>query len=380
MATTGNNELSRLGEVPTLRVDLPAVVHETPADEAAVAIADVPVNPAYLDARGAFTTTVVLPSEAVASVPADAQPSSPLIPPLPELVDEYTPAAGSTAFMRRVVAKATFQDAYRARTAESVDKRIGAPLPATSSFIPVLSRKGGVGATIVTALLGMAIAEIRDGSVLAMDAHADRGTLADRVTRNTRATIDDAIVRARTGVSDVDMAPLVSRDETGLDVLAASVDPSSSGLSESDLAVVSDLTSRFYPLVLQDMDTSLSSVLVRAALRRASGVVIVSGGGIGDAHLASETITWLESQGFDDLAASATVVVNTGTQSTDLDALDSIEQHFEARARAVARLPYDPALASGGPIHFAALKPLTRDSARDLAAALIDGLATSKEI
>lgn len=375
-----NNELSRLGDIPTLRVDLPAVVHDTPADEAAVAIDDIALSPAYLDAGRAFTTTVVLPSEAVASVPAEPESEVLPIPSLPELFDDYVPASGSAAFVRRVVAKATFQDAYRAKTGESIDERILAPLATDSSFVAVISRKGGVGATLVTSLLGMALAEVRDDRVLALDAHGDRGTLADRVTRSTRATVDDAIVRSRGLVSERDMDSLVSRDETGLEVLAASTEPvSARGMTETDLAVVSDLASRFYSIVVQDLDSTISSPLVLTALRRASSVVIVSGGGISEAHIASETLTWLETHGFDDLARTAVVVVNTGTQSTDLDALATIEQHFEARARAVARLPYDPALASGGPIHFPALKPLTRDSARELAALVVDGLAAPKE-
>ena len=46
--------------------------------------------------------------------------------------------------------------------------------------MPVLSRKGGVGKTTVTTLLGMVLAELREDRVIAMDANPDRGTLSDR--------------------------------------------------------------------------------------------------------------------------------------------------------------------------------------------------------
>jgi MinD-like ATPase involved in chromosome partitioning or flagellar assembly len=58
--------------------------------------------------------------------------------------------------------------------------------------------------------------------------------------------------------------------------------------------------------------------------------------------------------------------------------LDEIEQHFKTRVRRVVRIPYDQALAAGSVVKFSELRKLTRDAARELAAAVVDGLVASK--
>jgi MinD-like ATPase involved in chromosome partitioning or flagellar assembly len=90
--------------------------------------------------------------------------------------------------------------------------------------------------------------------------------------------------------------------------------------------------------------------------------------------LASETLTWLEANGYGDLVRNSVVALNTATQGTNLVKLDEIEQHFQTRVRHVVRIPYDPALAAGSVIKFDQLKKGTRDAARELAALVVDGL------
>jgi len=102
--------------------------------------------------------------------------------------------------------------------------------------------------------------------------------------------------------------------------------------------------------------------------------VIVSGGSVDEARLASETLTWLEANGYGDLVKNAVVALNTATQGTNLVKLEEIEAHFRSRVREIVRIPYDPQLAAGSVIDYAALKPLTRNSARELAALIMDGL------
>jgi MinD-like ATPase involved in chromosome partitioning or flagellar assembly len=107
---------------------------------------------------------------------------------------------------------------------------------------------------------------------------------------------------------------------------------------------------------------------------RANGLVIVSGGSIDEAKLASETLTWLESNGFGELVKNSVVALNTATYGTQLVKLDEIENHFKTRVRAVVRIPYDPMLAAGAAVQFDKLHPATKQAARDLAALVVDGL------
>ena len=94
----------------------------------------------------------------------------------------------------------------------------------------------------------------------------------------------------------------------------------------------------------------------------------------GLARLASETLTWLEANGYGDLVKRAVVALNTATQGTNVVKLDEIEQHFLSRVREVVRIPYDPALAAGSVINWARLDPYTRESARELAALVVEGM------
>jgi MinD-like ATPase involved in chromosome partitioning or flagellar assembly len=89
----------------------------------------------------------------------------------------------------------------------------------------VLSRKGGVGKTTVTTLLGMALADAREDRMIAVDANPDRGTLAERIGRTSGKTVRD-LVRARADVQGFnDISEIVGRDQTRLDVIASDADP-----------------------------------------------------------------------------------------------------------------------------------------------------------
>ncbi|HEY9478366.1 MAG TPA: MinD/ParA family protein, partial [Microbacteriaceae bacterium] len=266
-------------------------------------------------------------------------------------------------------------DSAKVRARKHLDQRINKSLQGGARFIPVLTRKGGVGKTTVTALLGMALASTREDRVIAIDANPDRGTLAERVNKQTGCTVRDLVTKAASITSFSDLTPLVSHDETRLDILASDTDPLlSEAFDEDGYNVVADLTARFYSIVLTDCGTGIVHSVMRATLQRADAVVVVSGGSVDEARLASETLTWLEANGYGDLVRNAIVALNTATQGTNLVKLEEIEGHFRSRVREVIRIPYDPQLAAGSAIDYAGLKEFTKNSARELAALVIDGL------
>jgi len=119
--------------------------------------------------------------------------------------------------------------------------------------------------------------------------------------------------------------------------------------------------------------------VMRATLDRADQLVIVSGGSIDEARLTSETISWLEANGYEGLARRAVVALNTATHGTNLVRIEEIEDHFSSRVRDIVRIPYDPMLATGATIRFDALRPLTQESIRELAATVVDGLPDREE-
>jgi MinD-like ATPase involved in chromosome partitioning or flagellar assembly len=270
-------------------------------------------------------------------------------------------------------------DNLRTRERKATDSRISTPLDGGAKFVPVLTRKGGVGKTTVTTLLGMAMALVREDRVIAIDANPDRGTLAERVSKSTRFTVRDVVNRAAAVDGFTDFSTMVSRDATRLHVLASDSDPMlSEAFDEGDYNVVADMAARYYTVVLTDCGTGIVHSVMRPTLQRANGLVIVSGGSVDEARLASETLTWLEANGYGDLVRGSVVALNTATQGTSLVKLDEIEAHFKSRVRAVVKIPYDPALAAGSVIKFDQLNKNTKEAARELAALVVEGLAKSK--
>ncbi len=267
-------------------------------------------------------------------------------------------------------------DSRAARERKAMDRRIATVFEHGARYVPVLTRKGGVGKTTVTTLLGMAMASVRDDRVIAIDANPDRGTLAERVPKSTGATVRDVVKLAAGIAGFTDFAELVSKDKTRLHVLASDTDPLlSEAFDEDDYNVVADQAARFYSIVLTDCGTGVVHSVMKPTLERADGLVIVSGGSIDEARLASETLTWLEANGHGALVKNCIVALNTATQGTNVVKLDEIEAHFLSRVRDVVRIPYDPYLAAGSVVDWTRLSPYTREAARELAALVVEGMS-----
>ena len=423
-------------EAPTVRVDLPPPPRpEMPDDEVAVAIDDIAVDPGSLaGATPTSTTSVELitpalsrPGGRAASTPrrdtspygallaADASrlrrerrgnesgshvalvdvPDAEGLPSeVPETADSLTadrlidlnrttrpaPQGG----LNRFVYDATLHlvnlgDSAKVRAHRAMSERIQKRFEGGARFVPVLTRKGGVGKTTITTLLGMALADARDDRIVAIDANPDRGTLAERVDRQTRETVRDVVTKASSIGGYTDFSQFVSRDATRLDILASDTDPTlSEAFDDDDYNVVAGLAARYYSIVLTDCGTGIVHSVMRATLQRADSIVIVSGGSVDEARLASETLTWLEANGYGDLVRNAVVAINLATQGTHLVKVDEIEAHFQSRVREIVRIPYDPQLAAGSVVNWGGLRPVTQHAARELAALVVEGLPADR--
>ncbi len=385
----------------TVDLHLPEPVHEAPPEETAVALDAIAVTTtvgAATSTRSIAISTSTIPVDTGATDAATEEPAG--VVPLPE------EAAASKASVKSATAKpakpakpvkpgrkpapegtwpglvyastlhlVNLGDSAPVRARKALDARIARPFDDGPRFVPVLSRKGGVGKTTITVLLGMALADVRGDRVLAIDANPDRGTLADRVTKHTRSTVRDVVLHAPELNEFDDLFSHLSQDSTGLDVAASDSDPLlAEAFDEGGYNVVADVVTPHYGVVLTDCGTGVVHSVMRATLQRADAVVVVSGGSIDEARLASETLTWLEANNYGELVTNAVVALNASTQGTDLDKLHDIEEHFRSRVRAVVRIPYDPELAAGSVVRYEALRPFTRDSARQLAALVVDGL------
>jgi len=414
---SGADLASALPESMTVSVELPAPVHSAPEHEIAVAIDENTINPGeVVISADPTTTTISVVAEDVAIHPEEPVVEEKVIPELPTSERQYSrrdrlrgetsnqpetaamltadrlletkgkrrhaPEGGWPSFVYAVSFHLiNLGDSQKVRERKAVDARIDRQFEGSARFVPVLTRKGGVGKTTITTIMGMAFADVREDRIVAIDANPDRGTLAERINKQTRATVRDVVTRAPSINGFTDFSTLVSRDETRLDILASDTDPLlSEAFDENDYNVVADLTERYYSLVLTDCGTGIVHSVMRATLQRADSIVIVSGGSVDEARLASETLTWLEANGYGDLVRNAVVALNTATQGTNLIKLEEIEAHFRSRVREIVRIPYDPQLAAGSVVNYRELRPITRDAARELAALVADGLPVRRTV
>jgi MinD-like ATPase involved in chromosome partitioning or flagellar assembly len=407
---------SAVPESLTVSIELPVEQHEAPEDEEQVTLGAVVATPASVAPTpvtgGTVSIDVVSDMTHIADEEAVPTADTPVVP-LPADDELYSrrdrkrgaattpePAAMLTADRllepkrnRRapegvwpaIVYASTLHlvnlgDSAKVRERKAIDARIAKRFEGGTRYVPVLTRKGGVGKTTVTTLLGMALADVREDRIIAVDANPDRGTLAERVAKQTRSTVRDIVTHAAAIKDFSEFSTHVSRDETRLDVLASDTDPLlSEAFDENDYNVVADLVARYYSICLTDCGTGIVHSVMRATLQRADGIVVVSGGSVDEARLASETLTWLEANNYGHLAKNAIVALNTATQGTNLVKLDEIEAHFRSRVRDIVRIPYDPELAAGSVVRYSALKPFTRASARELAALVMDGLPAHRD-
>jgi MinD-like ATPase involved in chromosome partitioning or flagellar assembly len=414
---SGADLASALPESMTVNVELPATVHSAPEHEVAVSIDENTINPGeVVISAEPTTTTISVVAEDVAIHPDEPVVEEKVIPALPTVEREYSrrdrlrgetsnapetaamltadrlldtkgkrrhaPEGGWPSFVYAIsLHLINLGDSQKVRERKAVDARIDRQFEGSARFVPVLTRKGGVGKTTITTIMGMAFADVREDRIVAIDANPDRGTLAERINKQTRATVRDVVTRAPSINGFTDFSTLVSRDETRLDILASDTDPLlSEAFDENDYNVVADLTERYYSLVLTDCGTGIVHSVMRATLQRADSIVIVSGGSVDEARLASETLTWLEANGYGDLVRNAVVALNTATQGTNLIKLEEIEAHFRSRVREIVRIPYDPQLAAGSVVNYRELRPITRNAARELAALVADGLPVRRTV
>ena len=126
--------------------------------------------------------------------------------------------------------------------------------------------------------------------------------------------------------------------------------------------------------LLTDSGTGMVHSVMKGTLEKADAVVLVSGGSVDEARLASETLSWLEAHGRHDLVEKAIVVVNMSSGNRTEVNVEEIEEHFRSRVSTVVRIPYDRHLAEGSRVELSKLQPKTRDAVVELAALVVDQL------
>ncbi len=240
--------------------------------------------------------------------------------------------------------------------------------------IALLSLKGGVGKTTITASLGSTFASIRGDRVIAVDANPDRGTLSQKVPLETPATVRHLVRDADSIDRYSDVRSYTSQGPSRLEVVASESDPAvSEAFSSDDYIRVLEVLERFYNLVLTDCGTGLMHSAMSGVLANADTLIVVSSGSVDGARSASATLDWLEAHGYEELVRNSVAVVNAVRPRSGKVDMQKVVDHFSRRCRAVRLVPFDPHLEEGAEVSLDRLRRETREALIELAAVVADG-------
>lgn len=247
--------------------------------------------------------------------------------------------------------------------------------------VAVLSLKGGVGKTTITATLGGTFASIRGDRVVAVDANPDRGTLSQKVPLETPATVRH-LLRDADGIERYsDVRGYTSQGPSRLEVLASESDPTvSEAFSGDDYDRTLAVLERFYSLVITDCGPGLLHSAMASVLKHADTLIVVSSGSVDGARSASATLDWLDAHGHEDLVRRSVCVVNAVRPRTGKVDMQKVVDHFSRRCRAVCVVPFDPHLEEGAEVELDRLKPTTREALIRLAAVVADGFPAADAV
>jgi putative peptide zinc metalloprotease protein len=245
----------------------------------------------------------------------------------------------------------------------------------TCRRVAIVSRKGGIGKTTTTLMLGHTFATHRRDRIVALDANPDAGSLAYRVHRETDATITQLLRASERIRRYSDMRSFTNQAATRLEVLASDDDPTISvALGEREYRQVLHVLEHHYNLILMDTGTGILDSATQGILRIADQIVVCAAPGIDASRASSLTLDWLDEHGYHDLVSDAVVVINQVRKRNSRELL-SVADHFAKRCRAVVQVPWDPHLAEGLEVDGDNLRRTTRTAYLTAAAAVARSFA-----
>ncbi len=214
--------------------------------------------------------------------------------------------------------------------------------------IGVVSGKGGVGKTTMTACIGAVFRECRPENVVAVDAVPGFGTLAGRIDEappgDYTAVLNDTDVQ---GYADI--REYLGQNGLGLDVLAgnrASDQPRP--LPAATFTGVMSRLRRTHSIVVVDTSDDLEHPVMQAVFDVCDSVVFVSGLTVDTSLPVTRSIDLLWSMGYHELVSRSTVVLNDSRNKYDSGARGYLTERFARTGATVEFMPYDPHLACGG--------------------------------
>jgi MinD-like ATPase involved in chromosome partitioning or flagellar assembly len=239
--------------------------------------------------------------------------------------------------------------------------------------IAVVSGKGGVGKTTMTACIGGVFRQCRPDNVVAVDAVPGFGTLAGRIDESPpgdySAILNDLDVQ---GYADI--REHLGQNGVGLDVLSgnrASDEPRP--LVPAMFTGVLSRLRRTHNVILVDACDDLEHPVMTSVLEACDTLVFVSGLTPDTSLPVTRAIDLLRSMGHHDLVSRSMVILNDIRGDHDKDAVAYLTEKFSHCGAAVEYMPHDPHLATGGIIDIQTeVRKSSRLRLHEIAAALAD--------
>lgn len=168
-----------------------------------------------------------------------------------------------------------------------LERSIAEPRLSRCVTLAVISPKGGVGKTTVTALVGSLLARTRRDRAVAVDTNPDYGSLGRNLAPDHRVYVDDLQdILDRPDLSATELDAQLGRGSDGLMVLPAPTDPERmAALDEAAYTKVIERMQSLVGILVLDCGTGLQEPAARAAQACADQILLVS-----DAHPATASL------------------------------------------------------------------------------------------
>jgi len=218
-----------------------------------------------------------------------------------------------------------------------LDEAVRAPQLRRCVTIAVVSPKGGVGKTTITALLGGIFALLRRDRIVAVDTNPDFGSLGRSLTPSHAVFVDDLLEvldSPELTVTELDMH--LARGPHGLMVVPAPTDPERMAvLDQTAYTRVIRRLQEMVGMVMLDCGTGMHDPALRAALDTADQLVLVTDADPATASLVAEAGLFLRSTNL-----PMWLVVNRMPPARSRLRIASLEDHLPF-ARGLVVLPAD---------------------------------------
>jgi MinD-like ATPase involved in chromosome partitioning or flagellar assembly len=216
---------------------------------------------------------------------------------------------------------------------ERLCAQIGEPRLRRCVTIAVVSPKGGVGKTTITALIGSLLSLLRRDRVVAVDTNPDYGSLGRVLAPDNQSFVDDFLRHLQQpDLTLTELDALMGRSAHGLMVLPAPVEPERMATMDED--AYTQLITRlkeFVGIVVLDCGTGLQEPAARAAIKAADQLLLVTDEQPAAASLVAEAAPLLLRSG-----RPVTLAVNKMPRKGNMLNVDLLGRHIpEARGLVV---------------------------------------------